>query len=76
MRSIKILGLYTTPIIQLYVSNDGYVVANLWGVQENPNKKIKLRVNHHGPKAATSYKDTYEDNKLIKSEVLSRDTYK
>ena len=76
-KDLKFINNTSKPvIIQLYVSNDGYVVANLWGVQENPNKKIKLRVNHHGPKATTSYKDTYEDNKLIKSEVLSRDTYK
>lgn len=63
-------------IIELYVSPNGYVVSNIWGVNENPNKKIKLRVINHNSKSATSYKDVYENGKLIKTSILNRDTYK
>lgn len=63
-------------ILNTYVTNDGYVVATIWGVKENTNKKIEISVNHINSKAADAYKKTYIDGELIKTELLSRDRYK
>lgn len=61
-------------VLQTYVSS-GYVVAKIWGINDTPNKEIKIVVNHFNSLNSITYKQTYENGKLVKSEVLSRDTY-
>ena len=63
-------------IVNTYVSDDGYVVAKIWGIPEKDNKKIELSVKHINSKAANAYKKTYIDGKLVKTELLSQDRYK
>lgn len=63
-------------ILNTYVTNDGYVVATIWGIKEEDNKTIEISVNHINSKAADAYKKTYIDGELIKTELLSRDRYK
>lgn len=63
-------------ILNTYVTNDGYVVATIWGIKEEDNKKIEISVNHINSKAADAYKKTYINGELIKTELLSRDRYK
>lgn len=62
-------------VLQTYVGSDGYVVAKIWGINDTPNKEIKIVVNHFNSLNSITYKQTYENGKLVKSEVLSRDTY-
>lgn len=63
-------------VIQAYVTSDGYVKTNIWGVKKDTNKEIKVRVKHLNSKSSIGYKDTYIDGKLVETKLLSRDTYK
>lgn len=63
-------------IIQCYVTTDNKVVANIWGVNDTPNKKIEISVEKLGYNKTKTYKKTLIDGKLTKTEVLSTDTYK
>lgn len=77
LKDLKFKNNTNNPIIlHTYVSSDGYVVANIWGIPEEENKKIEISVNHINSKAADTYKKTYLNGKLIKTELLSRDRYK
>lgn len=62
-------------VLQTYVGSDGYVVAKIWGINDTPNKEIKIVVKHISSLSTVTYKQTYENGQLVKSEVLSRDTY-
>lgn len=62
-------------VLQTYVSNDGYVVSNVWGINENATREIKIVVEHPSALSSVTYKQTYENGKLIKSEHLSSDKY-
>lgn len=62
-------------IIQTFVTNQGDVTANIWGVNEEPQKKIELTVEQLGPKHTKTYKHVYMNNKLVKTELISNDTY-
>ena len=76
-KDLKFKNNTSNPIIvNTYVSNDGYVVATIWGIPEEENKKIKISVEHINSKAANAYKNTYIDGNLVKTELLSRDRYK
>lgn len=61
-------------VVQTYVSN-GNVTASIWGIKENPNKRIIIDVKKYGPKSSETFKYTYDGDKLIKSERISRDIY-
>lgn len=63
-------------IIQSYVTNSGQVTANIWGVNEEPNKKIELIVESLGPKKTRTYKKTYNNGQLVRTDIISTDTYK
>lgn len=74
---LKIKNNKNYPIIlQTYVTEGGYVVVNIWGIKENPQKKISITVKHLSDKKVQTYKNTYENGKLISSELISTDTYK
>ncbi|WP_300348807.1 VanW family protein [Clostridium sp.] len=62
-------------IVQTYITNNGHVKANIWGINEQPNKKIVIAVDQHGPKSATTYREIYENGVLVKKELLSKDNY-
>lgn len=62
-------------IVQEYITDSGHVLANIWGINENPNKKIEIKAKQTGPRSSITYKYTYEDDKLISTDVLSKDTY-
>lgn len=62
-------------IVQCYVSNKT-VSASIWGVNEEPNKKIEISVEQLGPRSSKTYKKTLIDNKVVKTELISTDTYK
>lgn len=62
-------------IVQSYVSGKT-VSASIWGVNEEPNKKIDISVEQLGPKQTKTYKKTLVDNKVVKTEVISTDSYK
>lgn len=64
------------PIVtQAYVTNSGQVTATIWGVNEEPGKKIEITVKSRGGNRTTTYKNTYMNGTLTKSEVLSTDSY-
>lgn len=60
--------------VQTYVAN-GNATATIWGIKENPNKKVVIDVKKYGPKSSETFKYTYDSDKLIKSERLSKDRY-
>lgn len=62
-------------IVQTYITSSGQVKANIWGIDEDPEKEIVIAVDQHGPKSSTTYKETYENGVLVKKEVLSKDKY-
>lgn len=63
-------------IIQAYVSSDYKVVVKVWGINESPETKIKISTKNLSSKSSIGYKHIYKNGKLVKTEVLSRDTYK
>lgn len=66
----------TPVVIQCYVNQGTTVVANIWGVNDTPNKKIEISVEKLGPNKTKTYKKTLISGKVTKTEVLSVDTYK
>ena len=75
-KELEILNNKKYPIIvQCYVSNKT-VSASIWGVNEEPNKKIEISVEQLGPRSSKTYKKTLIDNKVVKTELISTDTYK
>lgn len=63
-------------ILEVYVTDSGKVVTNIWGIDPNPNKSIELSVKTLGPLYVETYKHTYENGILVNTEVLHRDKYK
>ncbi|MGL5245782.1 MAG: VanW family protein, partial [Sarcina sp.] len=61
-------------VVQCYVAN-GRVYSTIWGINENPNKKIEISTKEYGPKSSETFKHTYENGVLIKTERLSKDRY-
>lgn len=63
-------------ILQTYVSNDGYVVASIWGIPTVENKKIELFTKQFSSKSADAYRKVYIDGKLITTEKISSNRYR
>ncbi|WP_170272250.1 VanW family protein [Clostridium tarantellae] len=61
-------------VVQCYVSNN-HVYATIWGINENLNREIKISTKEYGPKSSETFKHTYENGILIKTERLSKDRY-
>lgn len=63
-------------IINTYVTNSGKVIANIWGVNQHPEKKIEISTKTIGPLNVQTFKHTYENGVLVKTEHLHTDKYK
>lgn len=77
VKDLKFKNNTENPIIlQTYVTNDGYVVASIWGIPTVENKKIELFTKQYSSKSADAYRKVYIDGKLIKTEKISSNTYR
>lgn len=63
-------------IVQAYVNSAGQVVTNIWGTDDHPERTIEISVKNLGNLTTETYKHTYENGELVKTEFLHRDKYK
>lgn len=63
-------------IVQAYVNSAGQVVTNIWGTDDHPERTIEITVKNLGNLTTETYKHTYENGELVKTEFLHRDKYK
>lgn len=77
LKDLKFINNTENPIIiNTYVTNSGKVIANIWGINQHPEKKIEISTKTIGPLHVQTFKHTYENGVLVKTEHLHTDKYK